>query len=80
MWKLLIEAIVVGIATAIIGTIVSWSLSKPFKVSLPPVCDNWNDNMVMEINLFLTGFIVHLLAEFTGVNRWYCSYGNACVN
>jgi len=79
MLRLLLEAFIVGIITALVGTLVSWTLSKPFKVELPPVCDDWNKNYVMEINLFLTGFIVHLLCEISGVNKWYCTNGNACL-
>lgn len=28
--------------------------------------------------LFLTGFTIHLLCEFLGLNKWYCFHGNAC--
>ena len=50
-----------------------------FKVDLPPVCKDWNKNYIMEISLFLTGFLTHLAFEFMGANKWYCKYGNACL-
>lgn len=76
--NILIEAIVVGLAVVVVGTLVSYLLGNAFKVDLPPVCNDWNKNYVMEISLFLTGLLAHLLFEFTGLNAWYCRYGNAC--
>jgi len=76
--QLLIEAIIVGIAVVLFGTVVSWLLKGTFAVDLPPVCKDWNKNYVMEIALFLTGVVTHLFFEFTDVNRWYCKHGNAC--
>jgi ABC-type antimicrobial peptide transport system permease subunit len=78
--KILTEALVVGILIVIIGTIVSFFLGKMvFKVKLPPVCDDWNKNYIMEISFFLTGFLTHLAFECMGTNKWYCKYGNACL-
>jgi hypothetical protein len=78
--KLLIEASIVGIATVIIGTIISFVTSKScLAAGIPKIHDtNWNKNHIMEISLFLTGFILHLLCEYSGINRWYCKNGNAC--
>tara|TARA_Y100000590_G_scaffold452872_1_gene596837 strand:- start:712 stop:957 length:246 start_codon:yes stop_codon:yes gene_type:complete len=80
MKRILIESSVVGILVVIIGTIISFIISKFIVSDLPPVCKNWNKNFIMEICLFLTGFITHLLCEYLGVNKWYCKNGNACVN
>ena len=76
--KLLVEAVVVGIATVIIGTVVGFVMGKYFSSNLPKICKSWNKNHVMEICLFLTGFLLQLLCEFSGVNKWYCKNGNAC--
>ena len=78
MKYLLIEAFVVGIATVIIGSFVGFIIGRSLSVDLPILCKKWNKNHIMEISLFLTGFILHLLCEYSGINRWYCKNGNAC--
>tara|TARA_Y100000816_G_C25900999_1_gene469997 strand:+ start:107 stop:382 length:276 start_codon:yes stop_codon:yes gene_type:complete len=77
IYELFIEAIVVGIAMVIVGTMVGYVIAKSFAVDLPPVCKKWNKNHIMELSLFLTGFIGHLLFEFIGANKWYCKNGYA---
>ena len=76
--KVFIEAVVVGVLTVTVGVVVGFALSKSFSTNLPAICKTWNKNHVMEISLFLTGFSLHLLCEFMGVNKWYCKHGNAC--
>ena len=75
---LIIEAIVVGILTVIVGTIVGYVVGKLFSNDLPKICKTWNRNHIMEICLFFTGFIIHLICEFSGINKWYCKNGYAC--
>jgi hypothetical protein len=77
--KILSEALIVGILAIIIGTIVSYLLGNTFKVDLPNVCNDWNKKHIKEISLFLTGILTHLTFEFLGANKWYCTYGNACL-
>lgn len=74
------EAIVVGLATVIIGQLVGFSLSKIMKSnnSIPSESRNWNKNHIMEWSLFLTGVLVHILCELFGINKWYCKNGTAC--
>lgn len=76
--KLLKEAVVVGIATVVIGTLVGFVMGKLFSMNLPAICKKWNKNHIMEITLFLTGFLLHIICEYTGINKWYCKNGNAC--
>ena len=76
--KLLIEATVVGIATVIIGSIVGFILGKGVSTNLPKICKIWNKNHIMELCLFLTGFILHIVCEYLRINKWYCTNGNAC--
>jgi hypothetical protein len=76
--KLIIESIVVGIITVIVGTISGLLIGRLFSSHLPKVCKKWNKNHVMEISLFFTGFLVHMMCEFLGINRWYCKNGRAC--
>ena len=63
--KLLIEAFVVGIVMVVVGGIVK------------NVNFQWKTYNI-EITLFLTGVFAHLLFEFTGFNKWYCTNGFAC--
>lgn len=79
MNQIIIEAIVVGIITVIIGNISGLLVASMLKVNLPEICKDWNKYYTMEITLFLTGFLIHLLCEFTGINKWYCKNGFACL-
>ena len=68
--KILVEAVVVGIISIIVGTIISYLLGNMFKVDLPHMCNDWNKKNIKEIILFLTGFLTHLTFEFIGANKW----------
>ncbi len=73
--KLFIEALSVGLLTAIIGFIIS----TLFMLSSPSF--SWKTYSFWPqvlLSYFLTGFLIHLLCEFLGINKWYCSNGNAC--
>lgn len=76
--KLLVEALVVGLLVLVVGIVVSFGVGALFSVDLPAVCKKWNKNYRMELCLFLTGFIIHLVCELSGINKWYCKNGNAC--
>ena len=78
MKQLIIEGSVVGIVLVVIGVILTCLLKNINNDNLPDVCKSWNKNYIMEINLFLIGFIAHMLFEMTGANKWYCSNGYAC--
>ena len=78
MFRLLTEAAVIGIVLVLIGLIVTALLPKSFKVDLPTECKEWNKKHAMEISLFFTGVLAHLLFEGAGINAWYCKNGNAC--
>lgn len=78
MKQLIIEGCVVGIVLVIIGIIVTNLFKFIHNNNLPDVCKNWNKNYIMEINLFLIGYIAHMVFELTGVNKWYCNNGYAC--
>ena len=76
---IIVEALWVGILIVVICSVVSFVVGKIIPNKLPNVCKNWNKNYVMEICLFLTGFLGHLLFEITGINKWYCKNGYACL-
>ena len=75
-FKLLGEAIIIGLCLIVIGYLVSYCIKPYFKVSLPEICNDWNKNYVFEATLFLSGFFLHILYEMTGVNHWYCNIKN----
>ena len=77
MFQVLLEAIVVGIMTVIFGNIAGFLVSPFFKTA-GDTCKNWNQFYVMEISLFLTGFLIHIFCELSGINKWYCINGAAC--
>lgn len=70
--KILMEAVVVGILlipiTYIAAFFAKYITKKP---SLPEICSTWNKHRVMEVNLFIAGFLFHILCEITGLNKWY---------
>ena len=70
MFKLLVEAVVVGLMVVVVGSVVGYLVGKLNSVDLPKVCKKWNKNHVMEISLFFTGAPTHLLCEFSGLNKW----------
>lgn len=65
--NLLVESIVVGLATLIIG-LVLWMGGKCL---FPQVDMRTVESHI--VVLFLIGFILHLFSEWLGVNSWYCS-------
>mgnify|MGYP001489121990 CR=1 FL=1 len=66
MYKVLVEAIVVALLVIVIGCLIAHLLGE-----------KCNRNLV--IILFLTGIVTHLICEYTGVNKWYCKKGHACL-
>lgn len=70
-----IEALAVGVMTMILGTLLSvgsMHLQKGFEIKS---IDFWPS--LLTVN-FLLGFLVHLLCEWSGINKWYCRNGYAC--
>ena len=79
MSNLVLEAIVVGIMTVIFGNVSGFVVGSFLKVNLPQICSTWNKFYTMEVSLFVTGVLIHRFCEYTGINKWYCKNGFACL-
>lgn len=75
MTNLFIEALTVGIATAIIGFIISTLFMLPSKNFSFKKYHFWPQVILA---FFITGILIHLLCEVSGINKWYCKNGVAC--
>ena len=69
--KFSVEVLVVGIMTVIIGLIISY-------ITMGEKAKKFNHWERVALSFFLTGLIIHLLCELTGLNKWYCKNGQAC--
>ena len=76
--SILLEAFSVAIVAAIIGFIISTALmyirNSDFSFK------NYDFWPYILLGYFITGFLAHLLFEYTGLNKWYCKNGIACKN
>lgn len=73
MSQLFIEASIVGILNLVIGFIISY-------ISMGDKAKTFNHWTGVLVSFFITGFIIHLVCEITGLNKKYCKHGNACKN
>ena len=75
MAHFVVEAFFVGLATLVLGTLLSVGsmyLQPGFKIS---EIKFWPS--LLAVN-FLIGFILHIVFEIAGLNKWYCKNGYAC--
>ena len=72
----MLEIFVVGLITAIIGLICSTLLMYLFveDFSLGEYHFWWQ----VMLSYFITGCVVHIICQVTGINEWYCRNGAAC--
>ena len=70
--QVFIESCVVGLLLIPFAYVAGFFARKIVqKPSLPEICKTWNVNNIMEVNLFLTGFIFHMVFEYSGLNKKY---------
>lgn len=74
--KLILELFVVGIITMIIGLIISYIIMYMNDKESLNKFDHW---LSIASSFFITGVLFHLGSEYTGLNKWYCQNGNACL-
>lgn len=78
---IIIEAICVGTMAVIIGHLSRYLLNKYYNIEDKiSIYKDWNKNYIMEKKLFLTGFLIHIICQISGINHWYCKNGLACKN
>ncbi len=66
--KTLLEAIVIGLVTFIIGKIA-------FNITINKNNDNEQNQEKphgLDLTFFVTGFLLHFFIEIIGLNKWYC--------
>ena len=73
--QILLEALSVGLSALLVGLALHVVLGYHALHASSP---NMKGEMIrLSILLFLTGFSIHLVYEYVGLNKWYCKYGNA---
>ena len=66
MYKIISEATIIGIITFILGKmIIDLVLDKKIK-------NNKKHPKGVHLAFFFTGFLLHFLIEYLGLNCWYC--------
>ena len=75
--KLLIEGGVVGLLTVFFGYLVIYVM-KLIRIQ-SGLGEKVDKQTKMIVGLFILGVLLHLVCEFTGVNKWYCKNGHACL-
>ena len=61
--NIVLQAVVVGLLAILFGWIASFLVRPYFEVSLPEICKRWNKNRVMEVTLFVAGFLGWLISK-----------------
>lgn len=73
---LVTEILFVGIITVVVGLAVTWAIKLASKHSIQ--LSHTSDWAYMALVLFITGTLIHIICEYTLINKWYCKHGNAC--
>jgi hypothetical protein len=75
-YNVLLEGLIVGICTAILGFIIS-TLIMFFSIK-DFSREKYHYWYFILLSYFITGFLFHIICEGFRINTWYCTNGNAC--
>ena len=68
--NVLLEAFCIALTTLLVGLALHVALGHH---SLHANSPTMKEELIrLSVILFLTGFSIHVLYEFTGLNKWYC--------
>jgi hypothetical protein len=71
--NLTLEAIGIGVLTLIVGHVIFYSGVSKNKREETEKFDKH-----LSLTLFMIGFVLHFMLEFSGLNKWYCD--KRCMN
>ncbi len=74
--NILFDALCVGIVTAIIGLLVSYCIMYMIDANSVKNFDHW---WSICASFFITGFLIEILGDITGINKWYCTHSHCSV-
>ena len=76
MKRIIIECILIGTITLIIGNLLCKLLINFNSVEENQTLDNtlskYTNSYIFHVILFLTGVLLHLMLEYIGLDNWYC--------
>lgn len=75
--RVLIEAFIVGASAAVVGILISLAMMYYHDINFSVKGYKFWPHVGM--SFFLTGALLHLFFEYTGLNKMYCKKGNACL-
>ena len=75
MKDFIIEIFFVGIMTMVLGLIISYI---SMYVKSPEKTREFEHWWSVAISFALTGMLVHIICEVSGINKYYCQNGVAC--
>lgn len=76
MIQLIAEILSVGVILTIVGTIISFIIMYYKSPSETLKFKHWQSVM---LGYFVSGMLVHIICEYSGINKLYCNYGVACI-
>lgn len=76
MEKIILESIIIGAITSILGNLIVTILVKYNSFESNDIIDSnltkYKNTYIIQIALFLTGLLIHLLLEYIGLEKWHC--------